>query len=64
VVALVVWKSGQPNDAALRSLVEQRLSAYKRPAQYLRIRRDEVPLGSTSKPQRAALAEIAARRLR
>jgi hypothetical protein len=40
------------------------LSHYKRPAHYLAITRAEVPLGATTKPQRAALAALAISRLR
>lgn len=37
------------------------LSHYKRPARYVHIRHADVPLSGTAKPQRAALAELAAR---
>lgn len=61
VVALLV---GKPQTAVLESevadLAKQMLSHYKRPAHYLCIARDDVPLGGTAKPQRRALAELAA----
>jgi fatty-acyl-CoA synthase len=63
IVALIVWKTANPDNAALRALCEGRLSSYKRPAHYLPIARRDVPLGSTSKPQRAELAALATRRL-
>ena len=50
-------------EAELRALAAAALSPYKRPSRYLRIGRDEVPLGGTAKPQRAALAALAAARL-
>ena len=63
VVALVVTRADQPlPEAELRAHAAAALSVYKRPSRYLRIRRDEVPLGGTSKPQRAALAALAAAR--
>jgi fatty-acyl-CoA synthase len=63
VVALIVTRGDAPlPEAELRSLADAQLSHYKRPARYLHIARDEVPLGGTSKPQRAALAALAARR--
>jgi acyl-CoA synthetase (AMP-forming)/AMP-acid ligase II len=62
IVALVITRGEQPlPEAALRAHVAAALSPYKRPARYLRIGRDEVPLGGTAKPQRAALAALAAR---
>ncbi|MFN8640284.1 MAG: class I adenylate-forming enzyme family protein [Candidatus Binatia bacterium] len=60
VVALVVTRGGQPlPEAELRAHAAAALSAYKRPTRYVAIHRDEVPLGGTSKPQRAALAALA-----
>ena len=64
-VALVVAKPGeQVAEAELRALAADALSHYKRPEQYLFIDRRDVALSGTSKPQRAALAELAAQRLR
>jgi fatty-acyl-CoA synthase len=63
VVALVVIKSADASEAVLRAWAEQQLSHYKRPEHYIFIERSEVQLGSTSKPQRAALAELAIERL-
>ena len=64
VVALIVTRGDQPvPEPALRAHAAASLSVYKRPARYVRIGRDEVPLGGTSKPQRAALAALAAARL-
>lgn len=64
VVALVVVRGGEPlPEAALRAHAMANLSVYKRPAHYVPIRREDVPLGGTSKPQRAALAALAAARL-
>lgn len=60
VVALIITRGGGPlPEAELRALAGEALSTYKRPARYLPIGRDEVPLGGTSKPQRAALAALA-----
>ena len=65
VVALVVPKSGaRVDESELRSIVDDALSHYKRPAHYFFITRADVPLSGTSKPQRPALAELAAQRLR
>ena len=64
VVALIITRGDQAmSEAALRAHAAAALSPYKRPAHYLRIGRDEVPLGGTAKPQRAALAALAAARL-
>ena len=64
VVALIVSRNDAPLHAdALRDLAARELSHYKRPAHYVHIGRDEVPLSGTSKPQRAALAALAAARL-
>lgn len=64
VVALIVSRNAAPlPEAELRALAAAALSHYKRPGRYLSIGRDEVPLGGTSKPQRAALAALAAARL-
>jgi fatty-acyl-CoA synthase len=62
IVALVVTRGEQPPEAALRAHVAATLSPYKRPARYLHVGRDEVPLGGTAKPQRAALAALAVAR--
>ena len=64
IVALVVTRADGPlPEAELRALATEALSHYKRPAHYLRLRRDEVPLSGTAKPQRPALAAIATERL-
>jgi len=64
VVALIVSRSGAPlPEADLRALAAASLSHYKRPGRYLSIGPEEVPLGGTAKPQRAALAALAASRL-
>lgn len=64
VVALIVTRDDRPlPEVALRAHARETLSTYKRPSRYLRIGRDEVPLGGTSKPQRAALAALATARL-
>jgi fatty-acyl-CoA synthase len=61
VVALLV---GKPMATLLVSevtdLAAEMLSHYKRPQHYFVISRDQVPLGGTAKPQRRALAELAA----
>jgi fatty-acyl-CoA synthase len=65
LVALIVPKSDVAEarlEHELRVLATGELSHYKRPEQYLFIRRFELPRGGTSKPQRAALAELAAKR--
>jgi len=63
-VALIVTRAEAPLPAdSLRAHAAAALSPYKRPSRYLRIGRDEVPLGGTSKPQRAALAALAAARI-
>ncbi|HUI24793.1 MAG TPA: class I adenylate-forming enzyme family protein [Candidatus Kryptonia bacterium] len=63
VVALIVTKSRDHAavESQLRARAAESLSHYKRPEQYLFIARGDVPLGGTSKPQRSALAELAAR---
>ncbi len=64
LVALIVTRGDAAlPERALRDHAAQALSHYKRPAHYLQIARDEVPLGGTSKPQRAALAALARTRL-
>jgi fatty-acyl-CoA synthase len=65
VVALVVAAPGDaaPTVESLAGWAAERLSHYKRPEAYVWIERGEVPLGATSKPQRDALADIAAARL-
>lgn len=65
VVALVVTRDAQPlPEDALRAHAAAALSHYKRPSRYLAIAPAEVPLGATTKPQRAALAALAIARLR
>ncbi|MBX3023824.1 acyl--CoA ligase [bacterium] len=64
VVALIITRGGRAlPEAELRAHAAANLSGYKRPSRYLAIDRDEVPLGATSKPQRATLARLAAARL-
>ena len=64
VVALIVPKSGaHVVEGDLRAMASDALSSYKRPEHYLLIQRADVPLSGTSKPQRRALAELAAERL-
>ena len=61
LVALVVPKPDtQVAAAELHAVATEALSHYKRPARYIFIDRSEVSLSGTSKPQRAALAELAA----
>lgn len=62
LVAVVVTRADAPlPEAALRSVAAKELSHYKRPARYVHLRHADVPLSGTAKPQRAALAELAAR---
>ncbi|MFQ5667884.1 MAG: AMP-binding protein [Candidatus Binatia bacterium] len=64
LVALIVARRGAVvTEAELRALATEALSQYKWPEQYLFVERDEVPLGGTSKPERAALAALATQRL-
>ncbi len=64
LVAVVVPRPGGAlPEAALRELATESLSAYKRPEAYVTVARQDVPLGSTAKPQRAALAALAERAL-
>ncbi len=64
IVALIVSKPGAlASETDLRALAAEALSHYKRPERYLFIERSDVPLGGTSKPQRAALAALAAERI-
>jgi acyl-CoA synthetase (AMP-forming)/AMP-acid ligase II len=64
LVALVVAKpDAQVTEAELQSVAAEALSHYKRPRRYVFIERSEVSLSGTSKPQRTALAELAAQRL-
>lgn len=64
LVAVVVPRSGGAlPEAALRALATESLSAYKRPEAYVVVARQDVPLGGTAKPQRAALAALAERAL-
>jgi fatty-acyl-CoA synthase len=59
IVALVVAKQGESvTEKTLRQIAEEGLSHYKRPQRYLFICREDVPLGTTGKPQREALAEL------
>jgi fatty-acyl-CoA synthase len=61
VVALVVRRPQFPvAESELADLAKKMLSHYKRPEHYLFVERENVPLGGTSKPQRRALAELAA----
>jgi fatty-acyl-CoA synthase len=62
VVALIVPVATPPSEAELRELAARDLSHYKRPERYVYVNRDEIVLGATSKPQRAALAELAGRK--
>lgn len=61
VVAFLISK---PNalivESEVADLAKEMLSHYKRPTHLLFISREQVPLGGTSKPQRRALAELAA----
>lgn len=61
LVALVVTRDGHalPREE-LGRLAGDQLSHYKRPEMYVRVRRDQVPLGPTQKPQRDALGALAA----
>jgi len=62
LVALIVPKPGEaPTDASLRAHAADALSHYKRPQDYLFIARHDVTFNATSKPQRAALVELAVR---
>ena len=64
VVALIIAKAGaQLTPDELHRFASTALSHYKRPAQYVFINRRDVPLSSTVKPQRAALAALAAHQL-
>lgn len=64
IVALIVPKAGASLvESDLRGLAEETLSTYKRPEHYVLIARRDVPLSGTSKPQRAALSQLASRRL-
>jgi fatty-acyl-CoA synthase len=64
LVALVVAKPDTQVAAAdLHAMAAEALSHYKRPAHYLFIGRSDISLSGTSKPQRTALAALAAQRL-
>src|SRR5262249_28253697 len=64
IVALLVRKpAATVEEPELRDLAEEMLSHYKRPRYYFFVHRDEIPLGGTAKPQRRALAELAAIRV-
>jgi acyl-CoA synthetase (AMP-forming)/AMP-acid ligase II len=65
LVALIVPRGPvrAETEAALQALAADALSHYKRPQRYLFIERSEVSVSATSKPQRAALAELALVRL-
>lgn len=60
VVALIVAAGAPPPEAELRALAARELSHYKRPERYHVVERADVALGATSKPQRGALAALAA----
>jgi fatty-acyl-CoA synthase len=61
LIALIVAKpSASVSEADLREHAAQALSHYKCPEQYLFIEPAEVPLSGTAKPQRSALAALAA----
>lgn len=64
LVALIVANdyATPPTAAELRAHAADALSHYKCPEEYVFIDRSEVPLSSTSKPQRAQLAALAAQR--
>jgi fatty-acyl-CoA synthase len=65
LVALIVTRGDALlREGELRAHAAQDLSHYKRPTHYIQLRRDEVPLSATAKPQRAALATLATDRLR
>ena len=63
LVALVIEGAAGVGEVELRAFARHNLSHYKCPEHYLFLSRAEVPLGATSKPQRDALAELAAGRL-
>jgi fatty-acyl-CoA synthase len=63
LVAIVVPRGGNWEEAAWRAWCNAQLSSYKRPSRYLRARADELPYGPTSKPSRAELARLAQRKL-
>src|SRR5262249_55228304 len=64
VVALIVLRGdGSLPEEELREVAARELSHYKRPSHYIAVARDEIPLGGTAKPQREALAGLAASRL-
>ena len=46
-------------EAELRTHAASTLSHYKRPSEYIRLERREVPLGATAKPRRDVLAALA-----
>ena len=63
-VAVVIPRPGCAlPEAELRARAVESLSVYKRPEAYVAVTRQEVPLGGTAKPQRAALAALAERAL-
>lgn len=61
LVAVVVTRGdvALPEDE-LRALAARELSHYKRPSRYVRVASHDVPLSGTAKPQRDALAALAA----
>lgn len=63
LVALVIGRSARAGlESELRAIAIDKLSHYKRPEEYLSIDRADVPLSSTAKPRRDALALLAERR--
>lgn len=63
IVAIVVSRDGESHEADWRAWCRKFLSVYKCPSAYVVVPRDKVPFGPTSKPQRTALAMLAAERL-
>ena len=63
LVAVVVPRDGQNREHEWREWCRSMLSPYKRPSVYVTVRREEIPLGATSKPQRKAVAELVLARL-
>jgi fatty-acyl-CoA synthase len=65
LIALVVTRDGQsvPTED-LFQLAQHQLSGYKRPEMYVHVKREQVPLGPTQKPNRDALGALAAAHIR
>ena len=62
-VDVVVTRGDVPlPEVELRALAGRDLSHYKRPSRYVQVTSGDVPLSGTAKPQRAALAALAAAR--